>query len=29
MVTVGFFFFILIDAVRGAKKLKAMGVGKL
>ena len=29
MVTMGFFFFILIDAFRGAKKLKVMGVGKL
>jgi signal peptidase I len=29
MVTMGFFFFIVIDAFRGANKLKAVGVGKL
>ena len=29
MVTMGFFFFIVIDAFRGANKLKAMGIGTL
>ena len=29
MVTVGFLFFMVIGAFRGAKKLKVMGVGKL